>query len=133
MTIWAFTFYNGFIREDSNSGKVWYLDKDLTEELLIMDLSLNIGDSFTINTAHGDEYAVVDSINNVGGNKRVFLHYCGKWNSPTYRNEDFVFIEGIGPSAGVIFQYDNIHNVWHSGTYLLCAYKDFAQSYYISI
>lgn len=45
-TVFIYSYISGFIREDINTGKAWYLYASDTNEILIMDLSLSIADTF---------------------------------------------------------------------------------------
>ncbi len=123
----GFVQYGGYIREDTNSGKVWYLDKSqMHKEYLIMNLSLNVGDTFIIHKAvpPADSIRIVDSIKYINGDKRIYLSD----KSITLTFEPLTFIEGIGPNAGIIFQL--YQSTFPSmGSYLLCAHKDNVQSF----
>jgi hypothetical protein len=119
--------FDGFLREDTMTGEVWYKDKSYNqEEFLIMDLSLNVGDTFIMHKSQfpEDSIAVVDSIKYNGGSKIIFL-------SPkiVLWNENLTFIEGIGPNAGIIFQLYQTVNFYPEGSRLLCSYKDDIQAY----
>jgi hypothetical protein len=122
----------GCIREDTNTGRVWYLDyTTFFDEFLVMDLSLNVGDSFLIcNLGGGIDTAYVDSIKYVGSNKCVILS-CSPFSNPVLSMwyEKLKFIEGIGPNAGIIFQIHKATDFWGGRSYLLCAYKDNVQIY----
>ncbi len=120
---------DGYIREDTITGRVWYLDKSIDhKEYLIMDLSLNVGDTFIINNTPfpGDSISIVDSIKYIDGNKVLYLTV----NSIVIVSPDYVltFIEGIGPNAGIVYQHEQSLD-YETGTILLCSYKDFVQVY----
>ena len=38
----------GFVREDTGQGKAWFYDTNNNTEYLVMDLGLNLGDTFNI-------------------------------------------------------------------------------------
>lgn len=128
-------FYGGgFLREDLNTGKVWYRARytpmalNDTSELLMMDMSLQVGDTFDINYGEfsamcyqfGLNIAVVDSIYYLGGRKIIAFNHHDCHGHP------YLFIEGVGPSAGPTYKQSYEHI---AGNYLLCAYKDGIQIY----
>jgi len=122
--------FDGYLREDTMTGKAWYLDNSwLKNEFLIMDLSLNVGDTFIIHQESfpEDSIAIVDSIKYVGGNKVIFLSKCGY--GILLGSECLSFIEGIGPNAGIIFQLYQSSNYFAEGSLLLCSHKDNVQVY----
>ncbi|HPR60748.1 MAG TPA: hypothetical protein PLF35_07380 [Prolixibacteraceae bacterium] len=127
----------GFLREDTLTGKVWYKpnfeeDKD---ELLIMDLSLQKGDSFgfTTNTYYQQKADwIVDSVYYEDSRKIIeFTVYS--W---CLADQKLRFIEGIGPSNGIsyynerpeqnalIFKYHNDQLVYTSDNYENVGYRD---------
>jgi len=121
--------FNGFIREDTMTGRAWYLDKSWDKkEFLIMDLSLNVGDTFFIHKIEfpEDSIAIVDSIKYDGGNKKIFL---SENDNPVLLGESLTFIEGTGPNAGIIFQLYQSSVQFGDGSILLCAHKDSIQTY----
>lgn len=88
-----------FAREDTITGKLYYAKKGDTTEILVMDLSLNPGDSFFIETHSGSsmpETWRVDSVFTDTGRKHIELIHG---STP----EKITFIEGIGPSAGILY------------------------------
>lgn len=110
----------GFIREDSVEGKVWFYDEYREQEFLVMDLSLNVSDTFIIYNWLGTaEVFTVDSINFSFGKKQVFLDgsifICGM-------TEPLVFVEGSGPNAG--FNYQRIAGGSYIPSYMLCHTKN---------
>lgn len=113
----------GFLREDSVLGKAWFFSVSDTVERLIMDLSLNLGDSFRVTHTWEflDSYYPVDSIWVVSGKKHLRVNYDIEG-----AGEKLIFIEGIGTNAG-IGHLDYSYGV--SGPYLLCASKDGVSSY----
>jgi hypothetical protein len=122
----GFYSFDGYIREDTMTGKAWYLDKSWdNKEYLIMDLSLNVGDTFIIHNRYfpEDSIAIVDSIKYDGGNKILFMTVS--FGVVMSYDNILTFIEGIGPNAGIIFQVLYLE----AGYYLLCAHKDYVQIY----
>jgi len=86
----------GFLREDENNSKVWYRSSESEEEQLIMDLDLEVGDLFEINSI---SYEVEETFV-VNGVKIIQFDYlpinCGIV-------EPLRFIEGQGPNLS--FKY----------------------------
>lgn len=110
----------GFIREDSAIGKVWFFDEYWNQEFLVMDMSLNVSDEFTIYDWFGNAQSfIVDSINFQAGKKHIYLNgrinICGM-------EEPLLFVEGSGPNAGFNFQKGEGGNFIRS--YMLCQSKD---------
>lgn len=122
-------WFDGFIREDTVTGKIWYLNSNEADEILVMDLSLNVGDTFIVKPQlYFDSVAIVDSIVYEGGNKILALSSNNNYLS-LGTNDHFRFIEGIGPDIGIIFQKYQSTTFGGEGTLLLCAEKDYIQSY----
>lgn len=116
--------FNGFIREDTNTGKVWFRRISDLNERLIMDFSLNVGDPFKfISFPFNDTInAHVDSVRYLNGAKQIYFDTTLLF--PDGRK--FSFMEGIGcnylPLAYV--NYDQMPS-----SSLLCAYKSGVQTY----
>ena len=127
----------GFLREDTLTGKVWYKPKfeEEKDEFLIMDLSLQKGDSFEFTT---DTYYqqkadwIVDSVYYEDSRKIVEFTYDLSW---CLADQKLRFIEGIGPSNGVsyyispeeyalVFKYHNDQLVYTSDNYENVGYRD---------
>lgn len=94
----------GFTREDISEGKLWFKRvADMTESL-IMDLSLEVGDTFLLNEANYCQYSpdiqdmFVSNIDTVDGRKIIDLD-CFSTGYDSLR-----FIEGIGPNTTIFFQ-----------------------------
>ena len=108
---------NGLAREDSITGKAWFLSivetisgYDTTE-LLVMDLSLNIGDSFLVygalsNTGvnPGPTTVIVDSVYDISTEHYVRLDYI-----PYGSNEKLTFIEGVGTNYGLNYMHNRLN------------------------
>ncbi len=98
----------GYIRQDSTNSKAWYRSIEENNEYLIMDLNLNVGDTFSVNyIIYGSEEAVVTKIDTFQNRKRVTLNYeyGGGFISDTIS-----FIEGIGPNTFFLYQVENIYS-----------------------
>lgn len=100
------TFSNGFVREDTASGKVWFNGLGIfgqgIREFLVIDLSLNLNDTFIVyNTAMVDStFAVIDSIYWIGIKKYV------RTNFSVQEGKKLTFIEGIGTNYGLHYMND---------------------------
>lgn len=110
----------GFVRQDSISQKAWYRNNQSEEEHLIMDLSLEIGDSLFIQGAWNSEhkYYIVDSIYFKNNRKHI------QFDFPIHfmENEKFKLIEGVVSNMGFRYQENDFIN--GLPTILLCAYKN---------
>ena len=99
---------NALVREDLESGRVWYtgviesFQGFDTVEYLIMDLSLQEGESFIVHEMFGDQdISVVDSVYYLSGLKHVRTTYQ-HWAS----NFPLTFIEGVGTNYGLAYMHD---------------------------
>ncbi len=117
-----------FIREDGATGKVWIRDyikvgKELVEkEVLVMDMSLEEGDSIQIPISNLNqlEWVYVDRVYEEFGKKIIEFDYIvrtveyQKSGRPQILKEpDYLqFIEGVGPNIGWAFKYDR-QNSYH--------------------
>ena len=120
--------YNvAFLREDTMTGKAWVYDFYHSNERLIMDLSLNVGDTFRIypNSLMFDTIVIADSVYLENSLKKVRFNI----NFQFVNNEKFTFIEGIGTNIGVDYQINPYFLNGLGNTYLLCSYKDSSLSY----
>ncbi|MCB9335785.1 MAG: T9SS type A sorting domain-containing protein [Flavobacteriales bacterium] len=93
----------GHIRQDSTNTRAWYKSIEDTSEYLIMDLNLNIGDTFVVRFSTPTN-AIVTNVDTINGRKRIVLDYL---YGGGFINEYLTFIEGIGPNASFFFQSDN--------------------------
>ena len=111
---WNITSQLGFIREDTIEGKTWLRYLDDTIDFLVMDLSLELGDTFVLkskHTAHWDVVCTVEEIIKQDSRKTIILDGLAL-------NEDLTFVEGIGTNYTFqVFDYLGYSQ-------LLCAYKD---------
>jgi len=117
------TGYNEiFLREDTLQGKAWVYDLYHNDERLIMDLSLNVGDTFRIypNSTHYDTIAIVDSVYLENSLKKVRLNV----NTIYPGNDKLTFIEGVGTNVGIDYQVNNYFLDNFGCTYMLCSYKN---------
>lgn len=134
-----FDTYIGLMREDVNTGRVWcWYDGDSIERLTF-DFSMDVGDTFDIShfiescnfdynwNNYPDSFNVVDSVRYINGHK--YIYFKGHYKSYMYisngqyalNTEPFVFIDGIGSNAGVMWRQP-VPNLM-GGQYLLCSYK----------
>lgn len=128
----------GAIREDTITGKVWYRSiaspsnqhytyPGDTIEKLVMDMSLNKGDSFIV----GDNFftkdtIIVDTVYWANGRKHIEFNDSIRYNyqSGGYR---FSFIEGLGTSFGLCYKDSNNLHPMSASKFdgrLICFYKD---------
>lgn len=110
--------YGGALREDVNTGKTWYLSWN-GFEYLIMDLSLEKGDSFDLIYYQDTIQIQIDSVTNIEGKKVLISDYL---LDSYYENEKLKFIEGVGPTNGIFLA--SYSGYYPSESYLLCNYKD---------
>ena len=118
---------NGFTREDETAGKAWFMSTIETMsgldtvEYLIMDLSLNVGDTFLIYQPWNEVItSIIDSVYYISGVKHVQTNYLF-WGS----DEPLTFIEGIGTNYGLSYMHDSF-NMCHC---LISINKDFDEVY----
>jgi len=107
---------NGFLREDTISGKVWFLGTINnntvldTVEYLISDMSLSLGDSFVIHLNYGDSITVVDSVYYEAGAKYIQLNFRPTEIGPNFKK--VTFVEGVGTNYGFAYMHFNTaHNL----------------------
>jgi len=116
-------FY-GYLREDQSHTKAWYRNNQDTAEYLVMDLSLNIGDSMYIggNWNSKPGYYHVDSIYEIDDKR----HLRFDKQIPYFNGIDtFTMIEGVVSNMGFRFQDEAYKNNFNP--YLLCSYKNTEQ------
>ena len=109
----------GYLREDSLAGKVWFLDSLGQQEHLVMNLGLNVGDTFLINDFDSSWPFVVDSVYYSMGIRNVRL--TAGIDICSY-HQPLLFVEGSGPNAG--FHYQGFLNGSGLPCYMLCHYKN---------
>ncbi len=86
-----------FVREDTTTGRLWYRTND--EEVLLADMSLQVGDTFNGHVVQSVEY---DSL----GRKKILMGWY--YDFPNYFMQ-----EGVGPN--ILFGYPNL---------LICVFHD---------
>lgn len=103
--------YVGKIREDINTGKIWYTPPEYTVEYLIMDLSLTIGDTFELPVFNTTIPIEVIDVYYINQRKCIEFDYQTEWNEPLR------FIEGVGRNIAM-------HHFWFGDfTYVACKYN----------
>lgn len=108
------TEYVGKIREDSVFGKIWYTPsgKAKDEEYLIMNLSLEVGDTFNLPVFNTTITTEVVDVYYVNQRKYIEFDYQTAWDEPLR------FIEGVGRNIAM-------HHFWFGDfTYIPCKYND---------
>jgi len=141
-----------YIREDTSTGQIFRYIKENKKEYLICDMSLNIGDTFTLPDWSSEEYKewyyeageniIVDSISYINGKKVIYFSsiensmYFDTWLYPPWhpwhiyeKLYHLAFIEGIGPVYGP-FGYIDLG--WGNLGILLCVEKDDTLTYMTS-
>jgi hypothetical protein len=114
---------NGYAREDLALGKAWFvgvvetIEGIDTLEYLIMDLSLEEGETFVVYEFGGlENLATVDSVYFENGLKYVRTNY------QFWSNDDpLTFIEGVGTNYGIAY----MHNYLNMCPCLISIKKDF--------
>lgn len=104
-----YTKYMGKVREDTNSGKIWYVSMYSNDEKLIMDMGLSVGDTFQISNT----WSSVDSVFFQDGRKIIRFNLQTKWD------EAVTFIEGVGPNISLIYALDPDYDFF----YATCKYN----------
>ncbi len=116
----------GFLHENIVSGKLWFLRASDWEEILLMDMSLEVGDTF-IYTPDTPEPLVTTTVSNIefiNGRKVITLSH---YPSFCLTGGNLKFIEGVGTSAGMVKQ--TFFDDWNElpflfGAGLICAQND---------
>lgn len=110
----------GFLREDLNAGKTWFFTAnfDNDEEILIMDLSLDVGDEFEIDNAGGLLVTTVTSRTVIDDKIHIEFDYLLFLEDTTM---PLTFIEGIGPNAGFTY-ISNFPGNTVNNNLLLCTF-----------
>jgi len=115
-----FDEFIGFIRQDESHQKAWYRNGFMDDEILIMDLGLNVGDSMYIQAASlsNHAYYTVDSVYTKNNRKHI------QFDLPLYflDNQKFTLIEGVVSNMG--FRYQDLDYSNPFPTILLCAFKN---------
>ncbi|MBL4755884.1 MAG: T9SS type A sorting domain-containing protein [Flavobacteriales bacterium] len=102
----------GYLREDTVVGKAWFWGANDSAEYLIMDMSLNLGDTFKLKTTFNSTFDVpVIWIDTIGGRKRILFNYT---IGTGFIGENFSFIEGVGPNASLVYSIDDPTPVYNA-------------------
>lgn len=134
------TYYGGLLREDVNTGKVWYRDIKITSgfpedtvERLAFDFGLDVGDTFDVSNydlqpgQYPDSFNVVDSVRYINGLK--YIYFKGRYYSHQGGyDEPYTLIEGVGCNVGILWKH--YAGTVMVGQYLLCSYKNGYQTSY---
>jgi hypothetical protein len=109
----------GYFREDSILGKAWFRGFKDTTEYLIMDLSLNKGDSIFIKMVYGKKYAHITNVEFEKGRKVLTTDYH---IGGGFISENLKFIEGVGPNASILYKMDeeSRQEINFQGGFLVC-------------
>lgn len=111
-----FFYYEEFyFREDTGTGRLYrYFPMHDEEEVLLCDMSLEVGDSFNVSDQWGTHTVVVESVS-IENERKVIVF------ENTYGYMDgLAFYEGVFPSYYPIGFMD----YWGCDSYLLCEYID---------
>lgn len=94
---------SGFLREDTNTGRLWFRQDGQSAEKFIMDLSLQQGDTFYFDEAISSPSEIaVEKVETIDG-RRVVSFSREQANCITGEDLPIRFIEGIGPSTGFFY------------------------------
>ena len=120
-------------RESDDHSKLYFkvLEHDGTydtsAELLIMDLNLEVGDTMATEgwweVFHKRPEIVIDSIYYENGNKILLTSVVINTNPDHPRNDTLMFIEGVGPSFGLLYATAPI-SPYVPSMVLLCYHRD---------
>ena len=124
-----------FLREEIETGRLYYrnnMDNGFSDEILVSDMSLEIGDSIrlggrsywsnlNIPTDENTVYALVDSIYYHNNLKHIRTKTCF-YSIVSGKTDTLVFIEGIGSNAGPLLDYYTTGQ--RSQEALSCYHKD---------
>lgn len=103
--------YLGKIREDVITGKIWYTPPDYTNEYIIMDLSLSIGDTFELPVINNTIPIEVVDVYYIDQRKCIEFNFQTEWDEPLR------FIEGVGRNISMC-------SFWFGDfTYVACKYN----------
>jgi hypothetical protein len=120
----------GFLREDTLLGKAWLYDTISNSEHLIMDLSLEVSDTFYCFDYNWNAYPfIVDSVFYENNLKHVRFGNL-TINQCSFNTPKVSFIEGLGCDAGLEFQGELMGDYFFTAT--LCQFKDGERDYHNS-
>ena len=113
----------GFLREDTLVGKIWFWSFSKKKEYLVMDLSLKVGDTFTVYDVQGIATPIkVENVNIV--NKKKIIQFGLKIShcQNSTKIEKLTFVEGSGPNTG--FNYQGNGSSTSLKSFMACHFKD---------
>ncbi len=119
----------GFVRESTGHDRLWFLNSLDNQEHLIMDLALEVGDTFdtfyeadcSIN-GQGGGLAKVVEITNIEGRKTIILD---RGFGGGFICDSLKFIEGVGPNSSFFFQTTGLdYDIYGIGYKLCRVYHD---------
>lgn len=110
-TIIGDNFFQGYLRQDSTNSKAWFKENN-SDEKLIMDLNMEIGDSIFIDCEmYGQRFSKAISIDTVDSKKVIELDYIYPrilaTQTDTIKYRPLKFIEGIGTNGSLMYQIDD--------------------------
>lgn len=95
--------YRGAYRQDTAARKVYMVDANTTNEYLLYDFTLGIGDTTPENTGPGITITSIDSVL-VGAN-----FHRRYWGTNSMMNDSVNIVEGVGSSCGFyLMQYQGV-------------------------
>jgi hypothetical protein len=114
----------GFIREDTSTRKVFFLDRMSSPEVMLYDFSMHVNDSVFINLPYGTYtyqtgYYRLDSIGSMhlqAGTRRVF-YLNNHTQSGAYASIPLVWIESLGNPISNVYTYTTLSR---QGAYWNC-------------
>ncbi len=107
-----------YIREEISTGKLWWKRDINIDEVLVMDMTLEIGDTFLVSPSTwngGNTVLTVESVFYENDLKHIVFDYT------LFGDVKFTFIEGLGTNIGITY---NRYGSSDSNLFLLCSYKD---------
>ncbi len=124
---------SNYLCEDTVSGKLWLYMIDVNDttnitKKLMVDMSLEIGDTFCLPLFIGNNYVdsivyIVDSVLYLGGKKHIFM---SNKSIREYELKINIFVEGIGCSNLMFYPigYSGISDWFYELGFLRCCYKN---------
>ena len=125
----------GYLREDTATSRIYFMDNLFSPEILLYDYSLQVGDSIYYDFVvqgfyYTDGYFTVDSISMVNiqaGPRRLF--YLNNHSAP-FQPFPLEWIESVGHPGHVIFTH-SANEYWGGGLFSMCndyLIRDYYQS-----
>lgn len=120
-----------YVREDPGTGRLYYRALDNDTDILVYDISLEVGDVINLparwcDGLSTDDAMVTEVIEEEGRREVVFNRSVGEDDIC----EPLRFIEGVGPAASVIFPYFQNALVENGAALRLCHAAHEAVAYY---